>query len=152
MDTKTLNIRTLQAVFVVAGLAMAQGPAYSQQASAVTVVAPQITHGVQPIGRFGAAVPVVSASAAVSYADLNLATNSGAVALEQRVRNAAGRICKQLAATEPTSVEGVPPCVQQALTVGMLHARAAVAAAEARAQVRSETRAAVAVADVGKER
>jgi len=152
MDTKTLKIRTLQAVLVIAGLAIAQGPAYSQQASAVTVVAPQITRGFQPIGRFGASVPVVSASAPVSYAGLDLATYSGATTLEARVRDAAGRLCKQLVVAEPTSVEGDPPCVKQALRVGMLHARAAIAAAEAQARVRTETRERVAAVDVGRER
>lgn len=150
MDTTMLKNRTLQAALVVAGLAVAQGPAYSQQASAVTVVAPQITRGVEPIGRFGARVPVVSASARVSYAGLNLATYSGAMTLEARVRDAAKRVCNRLAVAEPASFEGDPPCAKQALKVGMLQARAAIETAEARAHVGAEIRETIAAADVGR--
>src|SRR5271169_1478694 len=118
MDTQMLINRTLQAALAVAGLAVAQGLAYAQRSTDVTAETPQITHGFQAIGRMGEEVPVVSASGIVSYADLDLATYSGARALGNRIRDAAKQVCAQLAQKAPLSGDGNPSCVKGATENG----------------------------------
>jgi UrcA family protein len=151
MDTNTFTNRTLKAALAVIGLAVVPAMAHGQQTTDVTIEAPQIKHDRQPIGRLGSWVPAVSASYRVSYADLDVSTYTGATALSTRVRGAAKSVCKQIAADEPASADGDPPCVKGAMKVGMQQARVAIAAAEARAKMKVAT-AAIAATDAGERR
>jgi UrcA family protein len=144
--------RALQAALAAAGLAVAQGPAYAQQSTDVTVETSQIRQGFQAIGRIGEGVRVVSASGIVNHADLDLTTHSGARTLEKRIRDAAKQVCAQLARQEPLSADGNPPCVKGAIENGMLQARALIAAAKAQARERLEANAAIATTGVTEQR
>jgi len=67
----------------------------------------------------------------VDYSDLNLATHSGAVELQKRIKESATRGCEQLAKLYPETSEGDTPCVQGAVKSAMDQANKAIAAAEA---------------------
>lgn len=75
-------------------------------------------------------VPALSIVYKVSYADLNIGTNSGAVELQKRIKDSATQACAQLKTLYPTSVETDPPCVQAAIKNAMGQANRAIAAAE----------------------
>jgi UrcA family protein len=101
----------------------------AQQRSEVEVVAPHVEKTTQP-GAMGKKMPAMSIDYKVSYADLNLATHSGAVELEKRIRESAARACEQLAKLYPETTEGNPPCVEGAVKHAMVEANRAIAAAE----------------------
>jgi UrcA family protein len=75
-------------------------------------------------------VPALSIVYKVSYADLNLATHSGATELQKRVKDSATKACAQLAKLYPNTVESDPPCAQAATKNAMAQADKAIAAAE----------------------
>lgn len=66
----------------------------------------------------------------VSYADLNLATHSGAIELEKRIKHTAQAVCLQLQKLYPNSVDTDPSCAQAATKNAMVQANKAIAAAE----------------------
>ena len=106
------------------------GPALGQQTQEVIVEAPHaVTTGTQT-GAFGEKVQTVSIVYKVSYSDLNIATHSGALALQKRVKDAAAQACKQLTKLYPSSYEGQPPCVDGAVASAMKQVDSAIAAAE----------------------
>lgn len=74
--------------------------------------------------------PALSIVYKVNYADLNLATHSGAVELEKRIKDSATQACAQLKKLYPTSVDTDPPCAQAATKNAMAQASKAIAAAE----------------------
>jgi UrcA family protein len=75
-------------------------------------------------------IPALSIVYRVSYADLNIATHSGAVELEKRIRDSATEACKQLKELYPDTSEGQTPCVEGAVKNAMEQAKKAIAAAE----------------------
>ena len=77
-------------------------------------------------------LPEISVDYKVKYSDLDLSTNSGAVELQNRVKEAATQACKQLAVLYPNSTEGVgkESCVEAAQRKAMVDANQAIAAAE----------------------
>jgi UrcA family protein len=105
------------------------GVVLAQQQSEVEVVAPHVERTTQP-GPMGTKVPAMSIDYKVSYADLNLATHSGAVELEKRIKESATKACEQLAKLYPETTEGNPPCVEGAVKSAMAKADKAIAAAE----------------------
>lgn len=96
----------------------------AQQTSEVVVEAPHVE------ATTVKGVPALSIVYKVSYADLNIGTNSGAVELKKRIKDSATQACAQLKKLYPTSVETDPPCVQAAIKNGMAQANKAIAAAE----------------------
>jgi len=95
-----------------------------QQTSEVVVEAPHV-ESTTVKGR-----PALSIVYRVNYADLDLATNSGAVELQKRIKDSATEACAQLKKLYPTSADTDPPCVQAAIKNGMAQANKAIAAAE----------------------
>jgi UrcA family protein len=122
MRVATLHIATF-ACLVVSGVGLAQ------QKSVVDVVAPHVEKTTQA-GAMGTKVQAMSIEYKVSYADLNLATHSGAVELEKRIKDSATKACDQLAKLYPETTEGNPPCVEGAVKNAMAQAHKAIAAAE----------------------
>jgi UrcA family protein len=100
-------------------------PSFAQQAAEVIVEAPHAASTTDKGGR-----ELYSLVSKVSYADLNLATHSGAVELEKRIKLSAHNVCSQLRKLYPDSVETDPPCVQAATKNAMAQANQAIAAAE----------------------
>ena len=105
------------------------GSAVAQQMSEVVVEAPHMEKTTQP-GALGLKMPAMAISYRVGYSDLNLATHSGAVELEKRVKESATKACEQLTKLYPETTEGNPPCVQGAIKNAMAQANKAIAAAE----------------------
>jgi len=62
---------------------------------------------------------------------LNLATHSGAQALEQRIRAAADAVCKEIGREHPDSTPSDKECAKAAADRGMVKARELILAAEA---------------------
>ena len=114
----------------VAFLAAVWGVALAQPQSEVTVAAAHVERTSQA-GPMGKSLPAMAINYKVSYADLNLASHSGAVELENRIREYAGKACEQLAKLYPETTEGNPPCVEGAVKNAMVQANQAIAAAEA---------------------
>jgi len=57
----------------------------------------------------------VTMSQPVQFADLDLCTASGALALRERVALAATNVCNQLATTYPHAMSGSPSCYRESL-------------------------------------
>lgn len=81
----------------------------------------------------GDPVQVAQLSQVVSYADLDLATHTGATQLEHRINNAAKTVCKELERLYPSGTQqglGSGSCVNDAVKGAMAQANVAIAAAE----------------------
>ena len=99
-------------------------PSLAQQTREVIVEAPHVE---STTAKGATALSIVYK---VNYTDLNLATHSGAVELEKRIKDSAAKACAQLQKLYPTSVDTDPPCAQAATRNAMAQANKAVAAAE----------------------
>jgi len=76
--------------------------AMAQQIEEVSVTASRALTE-KPAGRSSSGIPLVdiSLSYGVSYADLDLATHSGATELDKRVNDAASEACKEISRQRP---------------------------------------------------
>ena len=119
---------TYAALTAIAGLALS-GVSVAQQIPEVIVEAPHVEMTTQT-GAMGRQMPAMSISYRVSYADLNLATHSGAVELEKRIKESATKACEQLRKLYPETTEGNPSCVEGAVKTAMAHANKAIVVAE----------------------
>ncbi len=124
-----MKVGTLHIAFAMTGALLVGGLSLAQQIPEVIVEAPHVEKTTQtgPMGRPMTALSIVYK---VSYADLNIATHSGAVELEKRIRDTATKACAQLAKLYPETSEGPTPCVEGAIKNGMAQLNKAVAAAE----------------------
>ena len=122
-----MKVGTLNAVLVTIGALLVGAPCLAQQE--VTVEAPHVEKTTQT-GPMGRPQPALSIVYRVSYSDLNIATNSGAVELQKRIKDSATQACAQLLKLYPDSSEGETPCVQGAVKSAMDQAKKAIAAAE----------------------
>jgi UrcA family protein len=119
-----MRVGTLHIALATVGCLAASWPSLSQQVPEVIIEAPHV-ESTRVKG-----VPALSIVYRVNYTDLNLATHSGAVELEKRIKDSATKACTQLQKLYPDSVETDPPCVQAATKNAMLQANKAIAAAE----------------------
>jgi UrcA family protein len=124
-----MKVGTLNAVLVAIGALLVGGPSLAQQTSEVTVEAPHVEKTTQT-GPMGQRQPALSIVYRVSYSDLNIATNSGAVELQKRIKDSATKACQQLVKLYPDSTEGETPCIQGAVKSAMDQANKAIATAE----------------------
>jgi UrcA family protein len=110
-------------VALAAGVAFADGFASAQPVREVIVEAPRPERG-------GGSGELASVRLRVGYADIDLATPAGAAMLEQRIREAARRACRDLEILYPdTAGSRDRPCMKAALDPALAEARAAIAAA-----------------------
>jgi UrcA family protein len=116
-----MRIRTLHFAL---GCLVASWPILAQQAREVTVEAPHVE------STMVKGAPALSIVYKVNYSDLNLATHSGAMELQRRIKESATSACEQLKKLYPNSVDTDPPCAQAAMKHAMMQADMAVAAAE----------------------
>ncbi len=128
-----MKVRTPHIAMATIGSLMLTGVAIAQVPE-ITVEAPyhRPASAAKPAPGAKEALPEVSVDYKVHYADLNLATASGAAQLEKRIRDAATQACQQLATLYPASTEGVgkDSCVESATKKAMAEANQAIAAAE----------------------
>jgi UrcA family protein len=109
------------------------GAVFAQQPEAEFVVSSSRTGGLAHASVTGAS-DVISISARVNFADLNLATYSGSQEVEARVRSTAKTLCDKLEQMYPTSLINIQSCVGNAVSKGMADVRVAIAAAEKKAR------------------
>jgi UrcA family protein len=120
--------RTIKFALLTLGAIAAGGVFAAEEVGKVTVEAKRET---QVVGRSytGAPIELVTLTRRVSYADLDLTTQSGAAELEKRVNETAQAACKQLDDLYPLTAPGGQSCVKGAVEDAMEQARAAIAAA-----------------------
>ena len=119
-----MRVGTFHSALATVGYLAVSGPSLAQQAPEVIVEAPHVE------STMVKGAPALSIVYKVSYTDLNLATHSGAVELEKRIRDSANKACMQLHKLYPSSVDTDPPCAQEATKNAMAQANKAIAAAE----------------------
>jgi UrcA family protein len=124
-----MKVGTLHIALATIGALVVGSPTLAQQSSEVIVEVPHVEKTTQP-GPMGQRMPALSIVYKVNYADLNIATHSGAVELEKRIRDSATQACRQLKELYPETVEGKTPCVEGAVKNAMEQAKNAIAAAE----------------------
>lgn len=127
MVSRTHATGSLAAALVVAlaaaAPAIAQTPAAptATELETVTVVAPRITYQVRR--ERGSAIPkevtVVEKTALVNFGDLDLTRTTDVYTLEQRVADAAARVCKEIADQVPDGQPSTPVCVKRAIEDAM---------------------------------
>ena len=103
-------------------------PLFAQDAASenVTVFSPYVVKkSTTGIGKNR--VTKVTVSRAVSFADLNLASDDGRAALESRVQQVAGDVCKELDRRYPPATYfpelDTKACVKDAIAVAMIQVR-----------------------------
>jgi UrcA family protein len=134
MTTKSAPAALAAIAFALASTAVI--PQSKDQTPEVTIV------GTRPVPASGQTasgqpVEVVHLSRVVSYADLNLATQSGVTQLEKRINDAAKSVCNELELLMPTGTSkgvGSGSCVNDATKDAMAKARVAMATAGNAAQ------------------
>ena len=101
--------------------AFAQNSNQSVQQPAVTVRAPRVVQRSASVGSDGLAVEQLSLTRRVSFADLNLDTPQGKVALKLRIRDSAREACQELASHYPFLLwtDDVQTCVHHAMLTWM---------------------------------
>lgn len=124
-----MKVGTLHIALATIGALVVGGPSLAQQPPEVLVEAPHVEKTTQP-GAMGRQTPALSIVYRVNYADLNIATHSGAVELEKRIKDSATQACQQLKKLYPETIEGETPCVQGAVKSAMAQAKKAIAVAE----------------------
>lgn len=123
---------------VMLGTVVFSGAALAQEPEAEFVVSSSRANGLSSYPSLpGVPVEVISVSQRVSYADLNLASVSGAEEMEARVRNTARTLCAKLDEKYPLSSVDQDSCVRNSVTKGMADVRAAIVAAEKKARTAS---------------
>lgn len=129
--------RLVSLTLVAGSLSFLGTAAFAQDSSAnvsqpsVTVRAPRVVEH-RSLGTSGMSTVTLSQTRLVSFADLNLDTRAGRVALHERIRANARAACEELASTHPSLLftDDVPSCVQQAMLTWMPRAHAVPAIAE----------------------
>jgi len=124
------KIGTLQLALTTIGALLVGATSLAQQMSQVIVEVPRVEKSTQT-GPTGQRRETLSIVYKVDYSDLNLATHSGAVELQNRIKDSAAQACQQLAKLFPETTEGDTPCVQGAVKSAMVQANKFIAAAEA---------------------
>lgn len=129
-----INARALRraagAMLLVAGGILATSAWAETPMQTVVVEAAVMTKTVIGHSDLGAPMEQVTLTHRVSYADLDLATHSGALALEQRVKETARIACEQLDKLYPLEEKQAPECIREAIEKSSGQVQAAIAAAE----------------------
>lgn len=103
--------------------------AYGQDVEGVIVKGSRMV--TEDVGRSRSVVPIseISLSYKVTYADLDLGSNEGKVALEKRVSDAALAACKEISRLHPGAKPDDVACAKAAVDDAMVKVKEAVAAA-----------------------
>ncbi len=129
MNRNRFSTHPLPLTMLAAGIVLTSGSVLAEDNAQITVAAARPTVSTTHT-RTGISTEVMSITHKVSYADLNLATYSGAVALEKRVNETAKAICARLDTLYPQAKSENPTCVKDAIDTAMVQAHAAISAAE----------------------
>jgi UrcA family protein len=124
------KIGTLPLAFTTLGFLLVGATSLAQSTTEVIVEAPRVERSTQTVTP-GKPREKLSIVYKVESSDLNLATHSGAVELQNRIKDSAKEACQELATLFPNTIEGETPCVQGAVKNAMVQANKMIAAAEA---------------------
>jgi UrcA family protein len=115
----------------VAAALFASGAALAQDVQEVKVQATRVM-STKLAGRTASGIPIlnISLSYGVSTAGLDLATHSGALELETRVKDAAAAACKEIGRKYPDATPSDAACAKDASAKAMVRVHELVAAAE----------------------
>jgi len=122
-------MRTTHFVPLVAGLAIVAGAASAQPMEVVTVEAARSA----PSGQSSYGVPIreVTLKSRVSYADLDLTSATGALTLENRIKDTAKATCEQIKPDIPAEGSSTEKCIKDAVDGAMKEAQKVIAAKRA---------------------
>ena len=121
-------------VLLAACMCLAASSYAADEPQTVTVSANVVTRRVVGHSAIGAPVEEVTLTHRVSYADLNIATHTGAVALQRRVHEAARLGCRQLARLYPSAEETEVQCIHRAVSDASRGVDEAITAAESKSR------------------
>ncbi|HEV2228412.1 MAG TPA: UrcA family protein [Steroidobacteraceae bacterium] len=117
------------AAALVAGVALGQGVP-EVKVEATRVIASGIT--AKTVGRTSSGVPIkdITLSYGVSAEGLDLSTHTGALAFEQRVKDAAEQACQDIGRQYPDATPSEAACAKAAADQAMVRVHELVASAE----------------------
>ena len=104
--------------------------ALAQQLEGVDVEASRIVKERLGTSSVNAPIEAISLNYRVSYSDLDLSTHDGAVALKDRVNEAAKAACRQISQLYPSATPDDASCTKQAVDSAMPSVKKAIAAAK----------------------
>ena len=119
-------MRTTNFIPLVTGLAIVAGSAIAQPMEVVTVEAARST--VVGQSRYGVPIREVTIQSRVSYADLDLTSASGALQLENRIKETAKATCEQIKVAIPAEDSSQAACVKDAVDGAMKEAHKVIEA------------------------
>ncbi len=122
------------AVLLAAGLCMAMAALADNATDTIVIEAGVMTKTVVGHTAIGAPIEEVTLTHRVSYADLDLATHSGAMELKQRVKDTARLACEQLDKLYPLEEKEAPSCIRQAVERASSQVDDAITTAEEQAK------------------
>jgi len=125
---------SIRLVVVCAAASLIGSAALAQGLPEVKVVATRVvssTISAKTAGRTASGIPIkdISLSYSVSSEGLDLATSSGALAFEQRVKGAAEQACKEIGYQHPEATPGDAECARVAADQALAKVHELVAAA-----------------------
>jgi UrcA family protein len=133
-----INVRRLArcagAVLLTSGLCLTTAALADNTMDTIVVEAGVMTKTVVGHTTIGAPIEEVTLTHRVSYADLNLATHSGAMELKRRVEETARLACEQLDKLYPFEDKETPTCIRDAVDRSESQVDEAIAAAEKQSQ------------------
>jgi UrcA family protein len=104
--------------------------AFAEEIAQVTVTASRPTAKIVGYTIRGGSIEEVALSYKVSYADLDVATHSGAATFESRINEAAKKACAELDKEYPLAAPGGKSCEKSAVDAAMPKVHSIIAAAE----------------------
>lgn len=131
MTKLSLLAWTTIAIVVLTTLAVSNSPVIDsalaneeEESDRITVIAPRITRErVRRAPGSLAYVEMVESSAMVDYSDLDLGRTADMFVLEQRIREAATRVCEELTEMYPRGQPTTEVCIRRAIEDSMADAR-----------------------------
>ena len=128
------RLRRAGAAALLAGVTLATAALANNAMETIVVRAEAMTKTVVGRTTIGAPVEEVTLTHRVSYADLDLATHSGAMALKRRVKETARLACEQLDKLYPFEDKAEPACIQEAVHRAESQVDEAIVSAERQAK------------------
>jgi UrcA family protein len=122
-----LRMRSMVAAAVATAFVTSMGVA--QDLQEVTVQGTRVLNTKVETTSAGTPILDVSISYGVGYADLNLASQYGPIALEKRVRDAAKAACEEISRQYPQTTTSNADCARAATDKALIKVRELVAAA-----------------------
>lgn len=119
-------MRTTNFIALAGVLALVSGPTLAQPMEVVTVEAARSTKVGQ--SQYGVPIREIMIQSRVSYADLDLTSEFGALQLENRIKDTAKATCEQIKVAIPAEGSTPEQCIKDAVDGAMKEARKVIEA------------------------